>query len=124
MTAVIISPSLSRALFDCCVVVVVFVVVVIVVCRVVSSPSPYAKLFSLQSLPPSKILRLIVVYAFISSMSPFPPPPPTSPLLTIATTAAPTKATEFRGSAQAGTSTRAARRAAIQNLIRMLWIKY
>jgi hypothetical protein len=70
------------------------------------------------------LLRLmIVVYAFISSMSPFPPPLPTSPPLTIATTAAPTKAKEFRRSSHAETSARAARRAAAQNLSRIKFIK-
>jgi hypothetical protein len=53
-------------------------------------------------------------------MSPFPLPPPTSPPITIATTAAPTKAKEFRRSALAETSVRVARRAAAQNLIRII----
>jgi hypothetical protein len=52
IVAIIVSPSLSRALFDCCVVVVVFVVVVIVFCRVVSSPPPLCQLSSLRSSPP------------------------------------------------------------------------
>jgi hypothetical protein len=52
-------------------------------------------------------------------MSPFLPPPPTLPPLTIATTAAQMKAKEFRHLAQAGTSARAARRAAARNLIRI-----
>jgi hypothetical protein len=67
---------------------------------------------------------LIVVYAFTSSMSPLLPPPPTLPPLTIATTAVPTKGKEFRCSAHAETSARAARKAAAQNLIRIINIKY